>query len=36
MMANFYMKMHDTFNSIANYFWEKYVEQIKKPKKKNG
>lgn len=35
-MAKFYMKMYDIFNSIANFFWEKYVQQIRKPKRNNG
>lgn len=29
-MSNFYMKLHDIFNDIANYFWKKAIRKNKK------
>ena len=30
------MKMYDFFHGIANFFWEKYVGQVKRGNKKDG
>tara|TARA_Y100001951_G_scaffold91767_1_gene86053 strand:+ start:252 stop:458 length:207 start_codon:yes stop_codon:yes gene_type:complete len=34
-MINIYMKLYDFFNSIADYFWRKHIDLIKKRAKQD-
>ena len=34
-MINIYMKLYDFFNSIADYFWRKHIDLIKKSEKQD-